>query len=1115
MHIDDKTSHALNSKFTTNQGINTLLNQFKNALNDNNIKTLRFLIGFFRVSGFVHLHHLLKENKGYERLNVRILVGLNVDSSLYELQQKNLDSKYQEEIFRDLFVREQKRFLKQEPYTEEVDNSVDELLSALKENRLEMRMVRDKNVHAKFYVFASDPKINHTQNYPRYTGSLIVGSSNLTQNGLEKNYEFNLMSNESDDIVFALEEFEKLWKDSIPIESDDIECFKDGSYLKILPPKDIYNKLLLCHFGESFLKTDDSIRGLFKDYTPYDYQIHAVQRGIAMLKAYNGFFLSDVVGLGKTLVASVVAKKCRDEGFITGKILILTPPSLQSSWKKHFDDINIANYDPRTHDSIHKVKDHEQIELVIIDESHNFRSGKGKRYGELEHLCRTPYSRHIQKKVILLSATPQNNAPNDIKNQIFLFLSKRHHGIEGIPDLEKFCNDRQKTFKSIKKKLESLQLRKNDALDNKDIEQQIKEQTEKLKENSDELRDKLLSHIMIRRTRKDIEKLYEDDMEKQNLRFPKPQDPQDLKYDLDDSSLQLAQNTIAFLNQNENPIGDFRYKRYLIFPNLTDEGKKVFIEAYKKNDENQEERKEAFYNDTAERLRVLIQKILFKRFDSSIEAFKSTIIKQINSYDAFVKMFEADCIAIPKNYDSREKLYEAALSDDDEKLKKFLDEQNDNFFIQLERHHFKSDFLGYLKKDKQALEGLLNLWKEVDSDPKLHRLKIFLEKHSRHKIVLFTEAKTTAQYLAQNLENERILQIDSHNREDNEQVIKENFDANYKNQKDDYRIIIATDTLSEGINLHRADIIINYDTPYNATRLMQRIGRINRIGTSFEKIYIYNFKPTNLADEIISINAIAQSKLQSFHYTLGEDSAIYDDEEVVESKNLHQFIESKEKISKDTPYEKDLKELYKDKSEFERVKSLPLKSRTIIYSSKIESFAYIKQNKNDRESFAPYHILPGQTLFNKQRAESCNFYTMADFLKEHLKCEPLKNCNKSLHYAHIKSALEQYEYDHTQKNDINPNHQLKTDERNAIDKVKYCKELGDLIKQRLIRAVEEGNKSLCKKIKDLSSTSLAESLAALAQELPVQDIKNQSSHNENFQPPQIQISITALIKEHK
>ncbi|WP_304418188.1 phospholipase D-like domain-containing protein, partial [Helicobacter japonicus] len=649
--------------------------------------------------------------------------------------------------------------------------------------------MRDKNCHAKFYLFTSMPKTNHAHNMQFCEGSLIVGSSNLTHNGLEKNYEVNLLTKESADINYALKEFNKLWEDSIEITKNDIdECVKQ-SYLEILSPKDIYYKLLLTHFGKDFLVKDNEIPALFKDYIAYDYQIHAVQEGLQKLKKYNGFFLADVVGLGKTLIASVIAKKCRIDN-LKGKILIVAPPSVKKSWKKHFDDINIANYEIYTHDSLHKIpkETREDIELIIIDESHNFRSSTSNRYKELENICKIPFN-GAHKKIILLSATPQNNSPKDLANQVYLFCNRRNSLIEGLNNLEKFFSDLQAKFENSMKELKIINQNTNLSIQEKESAQN--KEKKKLENIANTLRDKLLSHIMIRRTRGDIELLYKDDMKKQNLTFPKIEPPKDLLYDLDSNSHNLAKETIAFLSKKYNNIGTFSYVRYLIFPNLTQDGQEEFLSQY-----GEDEKSKGFYNDTAERLSVLIQKILFKRFDSSIDAFKATLSNQITSHDALIAMFSKGTITLPKGYNSREKLYEAILSNDNEDFLNFLESKGDKL-IHLQPHHFKSDFYQKLQNDRDALEKLLNAWESIQGDSKLDKLKDSLDKYlpQSQKIVIFTEAATTAKYLAKELVAYTILQIDASNREENEQKIKENFDANYpqEKQKDEFNIIITTD----------------------------------------------------------------------------------------------------------------------------------------------------------------------------------------------------------------------------------------------------------------------------------------------------------------------------------
>lgn len=1116
---ENSSTYPQNLKFTTNQGQNTLLNQFKNALNDN-IQNLSFLIGFFRISGFIHLHKLLQERGGYERFqSIRILVGLNVDSLIYELSQKGLDYTFQKDRFRTFWSQNQKEALEKEDYDKNVDDSILSLKVALESKQIQMRIVRDKNCHAKFYLFTQEPRQSHTGNINLYNGYLIVGSSNLTHNGLEKNYEVNLLSKDEADVSFALNEFERLWKDSIEISIEDINRCVKQSYLEILSPKDIYYKLLLTHFGKDFLVKDNEIPALFKDYIAYDYQIHAVQEGIEKLKTYNGFFLSDVVGLGKTLIASVIAKKCYVDNFITGTTLIIAPPALKSSWQKHFIDIDIANRLFSTHDSLHKItqEQREQIELIIIDESHNFRSSTSNRYKELENICKIPFN-GAHKKIILLSATPQNNSPKDLANQVYLFCNRRNSGIEGLNNLEKFFSDLQTKFENSMKELKIIN--QNTNLSTQEKESAQNKEKKKLENIANTLRDKLLSHIMIRRTRGDIELLYKDDMKKQNLTFPKIEPPKDLLYDLDSNSHNLAKETIAFLSKKHNNIGTFSYVRYLIFPNLTQDGQEEFLSQY-----GEDEKSKGFYNDTAERLSVLIQKILFKRFDSSIDAFKATLENQITSHNALIAMFSEGTIALPKGYNSREKLYEAVLSDNDKDLQNLLEKKEDKF-IHLQSHHFKNDFYQKLQNDRDALEKLLNAWESIQGDSKLDKLKDSLDKYlpQSQKIVIFTEAATTAKYLAKELVAYTILQIDASNREENEQKIKENFDANYpqEKQKDEFNIIITTDTLAEGINLHRANIIINYDTPYNSTRLMQRIGRINRIGTSFEKIHIYNFKPTHLADEIININSIASGKLQSFHYTLGEDSAIYDDEEIVGSKNLYSQIDkNNQETGKDSQYKKALQDFYKNhKDEFDRIEHLPLKSRTIIQSHQTQSFAYIRHiSSHNHAHFYPYHITPSQNLLQEPQTQECDFYEMADFLKAHLESCPLKNADMSVHYTHIQSAMQSYKQSLKSSNTPNlAQKDLSPQEKNAISKIHSCQELDSQVKENLIDLIKNGHPQLTKEIINIKAKNSAdfarevlvikEKFALDSQLSKEQDYNtiDSATHTE----PQIQISITTI-----
>lgn len=1101
-------------------------------------------MGYFRASGFIHLHNLIMDSGGYERFgSIRLLVGLNVDSLVFELERTNADISRLNESnkakFTQAFSKAQQKSIQKESYNKQVQDSIQALQHTLESNLLQIRIVREKNAHAKFYLFYSQAQSHTNSSKPHFQGSLIVGSSNLSHNGLENNYEFNILSKNSDDLAFSHFEFESLWESAIPLDSSDIERAKRGTYLeKILSPKEMYHKLLLCHFGEVFLHTDSSIQALIAsaNYTPYDYQIHAVQEGIDKLERYNGFFLSDVVGLGKTLIACIIAKKLQTDSKITGRILICAPNAVQKSWKKHKDDLKLHGVEITTHDSVKKLEDKESFELIIIDESHNFRTTTASRYAELQTLCKIPYTspsaqtQSTRKKVILLSATPQNNSPKDLETQIYLFRDKRDTAIVENQSLERFFKTINDDYDKLNRERKELNRKKALANAKKPTTTEAESKnTQALQSLSDTLRDKLLAKIMIRRTRADIESSYATDKTKQGLHFPKITDPKPLEYDLDSISHNLATQTLLFLAGELNTIAEqfigekngYTYARYLIYPNLTEQGKQKFRAAYKATGKD-----DRFYKDQSTQLAIFMQKILFKRFDSSIKAFKDTLDKQIHSYTQMLEQFQTDTIYLPKHYDNIERLYRLLEEDNNKALEELLEQDK---LLALHPSDFHKDYKEKLEIDEKNLKALLDKWEQITKDPKLDKLKAFLDsKKPEQKIVIFTEAKSSSEYLYTQLESTHlrgaILHIHSGNRDELESSIRANFDANYpeNKQQNDKRVIITTDVLAEGVNLHRANIIINYDTPYNATRLMQRIGRINRIGTPHKQIHIYNFKPTHFNDHIININAIASQKIQSFHYTLGEDSAIYDESEEFDSKKLFKIVQEKEQeTSKDTKYQNDLRDLYfNDKAEFARIKALPSKSRCFIQldssPSSPQSYAYLKR---DAKSFAPYHIADTNTLLKEAAPKPCLFYDIADFLKTHITHKPYKPSGDeiALHFSHTQAALKDYAKPSSPNSPSSPKAALSPQEQKALHKLRHT-ELDSTLKASLIAALQNGTyHHLAKDINNAKSLQDFENLAhkyGFTNPPQAQSDEPSSEPRESTElaKPEIELSITAFVK---
>ena len=208
-----------------------------------------------------------------------------------------------------------------------------------------------------------------------------------------------------------------------------------------------------------------------------------------------------------------------------------------------------------------------------------------------------------------------------------------------------------------------------------------------------------------------------------------------------------------------------------------------------------------------------------------------------------------------------------------------------------------------------------------------------LDRNPGQKLVVFSESVDTVNYLQKRINRPDVLVISSSNRSQQFKTIRENFDANYKSKLNDYNIILTTDVLAEGVNLHRSNVIVNYDTPWNSTRLMQRIGRVNRIGSVSKHIYNYVFYPSREGNQQINLNQIAVSKIQTFHSTFGEDNQIYSHSEIID-RNLSKLFdeamkEQKKDFNQEIPYYEELRALYlSDRREYNRIAKLSLRSRT-------------------------------------------------------------------------------------------------------------------------------------------------------------------------------------------
>jgi len=899
----------MSTKFFTNSEENTLINKFEGVFTYNpNIQYFDALVGYFRASGYFRVRPFLDKVP-----KIRILAGINVDRLLADAQREGLEFFKNHEKTKEEFIQKIQEDIEKANYDKDTETGILQFIDDLIERKIEVKAHPDKKIHAKIYIFRPEPFNKHTP------ALVITGSSNLTDSGLGVNnqYEFNVQLNEFDDVEFATTEFEKLWEEAIDILPVDIQHIKKETYLnEDITPFELYIKLLTEYFGKNIDYDPDSIGDLPQNFKKLSYQIDAVNEGFNMLLRHNGFVLADVVGLGKTVVATMVAKKfLLQNGRDNTKILVVYPPAVEKNWKNTFKYFNIDKYTRFiTNGSLHKILEEHQdywnkedYDLIIVDEAHKFRNHTTDVFQNLQLICKSPRTTKglidgLQKKVILVTATPLNNKPDDIFYQIQMFQDARQSTLP-ITNLTSFFAPLMEQYKTLKR---------YDQLD-----------VNKLRNIYGKIRKNVIEPITIRRTRTDLENIkeYKSDLDEQGIKFPKVEPPKKVEYVLDEKLNLLFHKTVFYLTDEDK----LTYARYQAIAGL----KKEIQNKYYENAET-----------ISKSLAFIMKTQLVKRLESSFYAFKKSLTNFQKATDRMIDMFENDKVFIAPDTDVNKLLNKGWSEEDIEKEIDRLSEENPKNQT-FKAKDFKQGFFETLKKDSKLLKELVKEWNSIDYDPKLEVFlkelkKQFLNKKTNieGKLVIFSESKDTVDYLKLNLEKEGrkdVLVVSAANRKALYETIVTNFDANWEAEKQvsEYNIVITTEVLAEGVNLHRSNVIIHYDTPWNSTRLMQRIGRVNRIGTKADAIYNYVFYPSAQGDSQIRLNKTAFMKIQAFHTAFGEDNQVYSEHEILDEVKLFNKEAIREEEDERLKYLYLLRNFRKEnKAWFDKIKKLPLKSRT-------------------------------------------------------------------------------------------------------------------------------------------------------------------------------------------
>ncbi len=912
----------MSTKFFTNENENTLINKIEGIFTHRNIHFFDALVGYFRASGYFHIRPFVEK-----AAEIRILVGINIDSLVYEANKKGLLFIEDPAKSKDDFFEEIKKNIQEAEYDKEVEDGMLQMIQDLISQKIKIKVHPKQNLHAKIYIFRE--KVKHDHGY----GSVITGSSNLTDNGLGRNFEFNVELRDNSDIEYATETFEKLWNESIEISKDVVEKIKTETYLNDeFTPFQVYMKFLIEYFGKSIDFDPNSITDLPHGFKKLSYQVDAVADGYNKMMKHNGFFLSDVVGLGKTIVATLIAKKFfYSNGFPSylSKTLIVCPPALKENWEDTLYSFGLHNYKIVTSGSLHKVNKHHDYDLIIVDEAHKFRSDTAEMYFHLQNICKSHTRKKLidgsfeQKRVMLISATPLNNRPEDIANLVYLFQDAKSSTLE-IGNLQHFFRQQIDAYKKAK------------------AEKDIYKVSEAVKVIYERIRQKVIEPLTVRRTRTDLaeNEEYAKDLKEQGVIFPAVNKPEKIFYQLDDKLDALYDKTIEYLS---HPLTGLTYNRYQAIK---------YLKPYKKAKYDNADR-------ISTQLAFIMKTMLVKRIDSSFFAFKQSLRRFANATSAMVTMFDNDRIYIAPNYNVSDYINEGR---EDELIALLTDVAESDPTIEIcNSEDFEPEFSKGLKKDNTLLDELVSEWDKIIQDPKLDvfieylNTKLFDRTRNKDgKLVIFSESKETTTYLEEKLKDagfEKILSVDSKTRKEKFPAVKQNFDANIPltEQKDDFNIVISTEVLAEGINLHRSNNIVNYDTPWNSTRLMQRIGRVNRIGSKANNIHIYNFFPTAKVNSDIELEKKAIMKLQAFHSAMGEDSQIYSPDEVTESFGLFDKTVNEEKDEK-LRILLELRKFKKDNPElFKKIKNLPLRARVGRKNTQLKgsTISFIRNNKRD------------------------------------------------------------------------------------------------------------------------------------------------------------------------
>jgi superfamily II DNA or RNA helicase len=851
-----------------------------------NCKAANFALGYFFISGYREIHDQVSKVPKLRILMSGTTTHDTVDAILagyrsFESAKNELDRKTilnQEALKASL--AEGKRELKEslevlEP-EEKSEEAVKGLTGLIKKGALDVHLYTRGSLHAKCYIF-------HYNNPVPIPGSAIVGSSNLSVSGLVHNSELNLRTSHPADFAKLCKWFEDRWDESEPFKEEFLNILErswagNHAYL----PRDIYYKALYERVRDRF-EIDESMEGMLPHefHELFEYQLLALKQSVQKVRKFNGVIIGDVVGLGKTYIGAALMRTLEQEGY---RPLVICPPHLADMWRsfcgKFEVNARVLSHGMLRQDDFDLLGEIEyrDRDLVLIDESQNFRHEDTLQYDKLYR-----YMQAQNRGAILVTATPLSNSPIDVYNQIKLF----HEGDEtripiSAPNLKVF-------FKEVEDGTANL---------------------------SD-----LLTHIMIRRTRKFVLEHYgvKDPKGIRCLKlgdvywyFPN-RDLETVTYDVDKTYDGHYEELLELISRDHLTLA-----RYGLFN---------YIKAKAKS-----KTQYASLARVGPQLLGLIRKILLKRMESSVEAFRKTVENLANVYALFLQAVDKGLI--PAGKEQQQLLYDAAREGGATgvELDSLLDEvakSSTQYWIgDFEVEELKAD----LRKDLETFERMHRtlLTLRTRDDDKLAQLENLVAKiEPSKKILIFTEYADTAMYLDACLRTKRpkaVVHGDIKEGRTLERIIRR-FSPTYNQGllagDKEISLLISTDILAEGMNLQDARVVINYDLHWNPTRLIQRIGRVDRLAKEHMTVNVRNFLPARQIERQLNLERRLTERIKEIHRIIGEDNKILHPDEQLNEKAMYAIYQKLVLVEGDDggiigldQIEQELRSLMKDDPEY-------------------------------------------------------------------------------------------------------------------------------------------------------------------------------------------------------